>query len=150
MGGSFTGLTAEEEHEMKVDGQCHCGAITFNAEVDPERVVICHCTDCQVLSGTAFRTVVFTLEDALSFDSTEPKVYVKTAQSGNKRAQGFCGDCGTAIYATSVGEGPKVYGLRAGTVNQRESLKPVKQIWRGSALDWVDDIGAMPAIPGQP
>ena len=150
MGGSFTGLTVEEEHEMKVDGQCHCGAIKFNAEIDPERVIICHCTDCQVLSGAAFRTVVFTLEDALNFESTEPKVYVKTAQSGNQRAQGFCGECGSAIYATSVGGGPKIYGLRGGTLNQREILKPVKQVWRNSALDWIDDVGTIPSIPGQP
>ena len=135
---------------MKVDGQCHCGAIKFTAEVDPERVVICHCTDCQILSGTAFRTVVFTLEDAVRFSTAEPKVYVKTAQSGNKRVQGFCGDCGSAIYATNVGDGPKVYGLRVGTLNQRARLKPNKQIWRGSALDWVDDIKSLPAVPAQP
>ena len=43
---------------MKVDGGCHCGRITFEAEVDPAKVLICHCTDCQSLSGSAFRTVV--------------------------------------------------------------------------------------------
>lgn len=135
---------------MNVDGQCHCGAIKFTAEIDPERIVICHCTDCQALSGTAFRTVVFTLEDALKFSTTEPKVYVKTAQSGNKRVQGFCGDCGSAIYATTVGDGPKVYGLRIGALSQRAMLKPNKQIWRGSALDWVDDIKSLPSVSAQP
>ncbi len=135
---------------MNVDGQCHCGAIKFTAEIDPERIVICHCTDCQVMSGTAFRTVVFTLPDALNFTTTEPKVYVKTAQSGNKRAQSFCGECGSAICATSVGEGPKVYGLRVGVLNQRTVLKPNKQIWHDSALDWIDDIKSLPSVPAQP
>ena len=32
---------------MKIDGGCHCGAITYEAEVDPEKTSICHCTDCQ-------------------------------------------------------------------------------------------------------
>ena len=135
---------------MKVDGQCHCGAIQFDAEIDLQRVVICHCTDCQTLSGTAYRTVAFTSEDGLNFCVGEPTVYVKTAQSGKPRAQGFCGECGTAIYATSIGDGPKTYGLRTGSINQRASLKPVRQIWRGSALDWVDDIASLPASPGQP
>jgi hypothetical protein len=135
---------------MKVDGQCHCGAIQFDAEIDLQRVVICHCTDCQTLSSTAYRTVAFTSEDGLNFRVGEPKVYVKTAQSGKPRAQGFCGECGTAIYATSIGDGPKTYGLRTGSINQRASLKPVRQIWRGSALDWVDDIASLPASPGQP
>jgi len=40
---------------MKIDGHCHCGAITFEAEVDPNALTICHCTDCQTLTGSAFR-----------------------------------------------------------------------------------------------
>ena len=37
---------------MKIDGHCHCGYLTYEAEVKPEDAVICHCTDCQTLSGT--------------------------------------------------------------------------------------------------
>ena len=43
---------------MKIDGQCHCGFIRYEAEIDPGKVAICNCTDCQTLSGSAFRTVV--------------------------------------------------------------------------------------------
>ena len=43
---------------MKIDGRCHCGYICYEAEIDPETVAICNCTDCQTLSGSAFRTVV--------------------------------------------------------------------------------------------
>jgi len=31
---------------MKVQGACHCGRIKYEAEVDPERVSLCNCTDC--------------------------------------------------------------------------------------------------------
>jgi hypothetical protein len=31
---------------MKVTGACHCGTITIEGEADPEKVSICHCTDC--------------------------------------------------------------------------------------------------------
>ena len=40
---------------MEIDGHCHCGRISFEAEVDPNAVTICHCTDCQTLTGSAFR-----------------------------------------------------------------------------------------------
>ena len=43
---------------MKIDGSCHCGAIRYEAEVDPGDVSICHCTDCQKLTGSAFRVTV--------------------------------------------------------------------------------------------
>ncbi len=42
---------------MHVDGACYCGYLTFKAEVDPDTVAICNCTDCQKLSATAFRVV---------------------------------------------------------------------------------------------
>ena len=49
-----------------VHGQCHCSAIEFEADVDPERVVVCYCKDCQVMSGSAFFAwVVYSLEDGL-------------------------------------------------------------------------------------
>ncbi|MEO1544948.1 MAG: GFA family protein, partial [Pseudomonadota bacterium] len=42
---------------MKITGGCHCGKITYEAVINLENVVVCHCTDCQRLSGSAFRTV---------------------------------------------------------------------------------------------
>lgn len=36
---------------MIVHGRCHCGAIAYEAEVEPGNVNICHCRDCQTLTG---------------------------------------------------------------------------------------------------
>src|SRR6266480_1237003 len=65
-----------KESNMKIDGRCHCGYITYEAEIDPEKVVICHCTDCQTLSGSAFRTVALTRENTFKLLSGQPKVYL--------------------------------------------------------------------------
>ena len=43
---------------LHVDGSCHCGNIQFEADIDLDKVTICHCTDCQRMTGAAFRTVV--------------------------------------------------------------------------------------------
>jgi hypothetical protein len=134
---------------MKIDGGCHCGAITYEAGIDPEKVGICHCTDCQTLSASAFRTFVMVPEGTFSILSGEPKVYVKTGESGAKRAQAFCAECGSAIYATSVGEGPKVYNIRLGTVRQRAELMPKKQVWFRSALSWLPEIDSIPKVEKQ-
>ena len=74
---------------MKIDGGCHCGYITYAAEADPERTTICHCTDCQRLSGSAFRIVVRVAGDTFKITAGEPTIYVKTAESGARRVQGF-------------------------------------------------------------
>ena len=129
---------------MKIDGQCHCGNISYEAEVDPATARICHCTDCQVLSGTAFRTVVSAKDENFTLLSGNPKTYIKTAESGAKREQAFCPDCGTPLYATSVGDGPKILGLRAGCIRQRSDLPPKEHIWARSALAWLDDMASLP------
>lgn len=133
---------------MKIHGGCHCGKVSFTAEIDPARVSICHCTDCQHLSGSPFRASVpapigqFTLQGAT-------RTYVKTAENGNRRAQVFCPECGTALYATDPVK-PEVMMLRLGAIAERRELAPARQIWRKSALPWVDHIGELPAIAGQP
>jgi len=132
---------------MKIDGACHCGGITYEAEIDPEKVVICHCTDCQSLSSTAFRTVVPVADSNFTLVSGHPKTYIKTAESGAKRHQLFCPDCGSHIYATSDGEGPKIFGLRLGGVRQRDQLAPKSQHWSRSALPWLDELSSIPKLP---
>ena len=134
---------------MNVEGGCHCGAITYEAEVNPDKVVICHCIDCQKLSGTAFRTVVFAEDDKFRLKSGELKNYIKVAESGNERIQAFCPNCGSSIYSTSVGEAPKVLGLRVGAINQRSELKPSKQVWCRSAQSWLDQMEDMQKVEKQ-
>ena len=130
---------------MKIDGGCHCGYLTYEAEADPERTSICHCTDCQQLSGTAFRTSIPAAEGSFRMLSGEPAIYVKTGDSGGKRAQAFCPRCGSPIYATAAGEGPKIYNIRVGTTRQRNQLVPKRQIWCRSQQQW---LGAIPAMRG--
>jgi hypothetical protein len=126
---------------MKIDGCCHCGAIRYEADIDPDDASICHCTDCQALTGSAFRVTVSTTYDRFRLTAGEPRIYGKTADSGAKRLQAFCSDCGSPIYATSAeapADGsPRSLGLRVGTIRQRWTIQPARQIWRKSALDWV-------------
>ena len=127
---------------MHVDGGCHCGFIKYEAEIDPNTIGLCHCADCQVISGSAFRIVVQVPKENFRMLGGKPKTYIKTAESGNKRAQAFCPECGTAIYATAAGDDPQVYGLRVGNLRQRAQLRPSRQIWCRSKLGW------LPEMPG--
>ena len=145
---------------MIVDGACHCGAIRFQAEVDPAATCICHCTDCQALSGSAFRTVAFAPEHSFKLLSGTPTVYVKTtADSGNKREQTFCSTCGSPIYsratdqkmatqAPAPGAPVRLLGIRAGTLKQRDALVPKMQYYCRSAQPWATDNAGAPKLSG--
>ena len=124
---------------MKVTGRCHCGQINFTAEVDASRVRVCHCTDCQVLSGSAFRANVPVVAGTFALRSGEPKTYVKTGESGRPVTHAFCADCGAPIFSRTSAE-PPGYSLRVGTLDERAELLPARQIWCRSALPWAMDL----------
>ena len=134
---------------MKIDGACHCGYITFEAEIDPNKVAICHCTDCQTLSGSAYRASVVTPSDQFKLLSGEPASYVKVADSGNKRLQTFCPRCGSPLYAGAVDAPDAPLMVRLGVVHQRDELVPKRQIWTASQQSWIDSLQSIPGTEGQ-
>lgn len=134
---------------MKVDGVCHCGEVAWEAEIDPARVVVCHCTDCQVLGGGAFLWgVPLPLEQFTLLRGT-PRAYRKQGTSGAWRRTHFCGTCSTPLYGTED-ENPHTCSLRLASCRQARELTPRLQLWHGSALDWVDHIADLPALETQP
>ena len=126
---------------MKIDGACSCGNIRIEGEADPDTVSVCHCTDCQTASGSAFRVSMPVKGDVFKI-SGKPTIYIKTtAESGNPRAQAFCPTCGAALYSTTPGEGQQaMYIVRVGILRQRDQLTPKRQIWWRSARDWVSGL----------
>lgn len=131
---------------MKVEGQCHCGAIAYEATIDPAKATVCHCSDCQILSGAPFRASVPARAEDVRILKGKPRVYIKIADSGARRAQNFCGDCGSPIFVTSADD-PKVYNLRLGAIKQRAQIPALRQIWCDSALAWALDVGGLPGVP---
>ena len=121
---------------MKIDGACHCGNIAFEAEVDPGTVRICHCTDCQTMSGSLFRANI--QADGASFrrrarhaeDLTSRRLTAAT--SARRRSVRIAEQgCGRRRLTN-----PTSYGLRVGVIAQRAAFKPTHQIWCQSELPW--------------
>ncbi len=132
---------------MQIDGQCHCGRITFEAEIDPEIVSVCHCRDCQTLTGSPFRVTALCSADDVRLTAGTPKVYGKRGDNGRMRLQHFCGDCGSPLFTSGESDQTGDWGIRWGSIRQRDALRPVRQIWCQSAAVWID---AVPGLPGRP
>lgn len=129
---------------MKVDGNCLCGAITYGATIDPARCAICHCSDCQTHSGSAFGLVVHIEDGSFTLLTGTLKVFTKTAESGRRRELSFCPECGTRIHARTPDDPEAFFGLRVGTIRQRHQLRPRQQVWCRSSAPWVFEVSNIP------
>ena len=127
---------------MHVDGSCFCGAIRFAAEIDPKRVGICHCTDCQTFSSSAFRVSVIVADEDFELLEGSPTVFEKTAESGARRELRFCARCGTHLWGTGGRDGRVFHSVRVGALAQKAELAPRAQVWCRSAVPW------LPELPG--
>lgn len=128
---------------MRIDGGCHCGAIRLEARISPKLVTICHCTDCQTMSGAPYRVNVTALQKHFHLYG-ETNLYVKSGSSGARVVTTFCGVCGTPIH--SFKEGSDVVNIRLGVISQRSQLKPSLQGFCGSALLWAFDIAVITKV----
>ena len=76
---------------MKIDGNCFCGHIKYEAEIDPAKVVICHCTDCQTHSGTAYGVVVGIVNEQF-------RLVQGTLKTSGMRHQDICPNTGGQLH----------------------------------------------------
>ena len=120
--------------EICVNGSCHCGYIKIEAIVKLTEVRACHCTDCQKMSGAPLRAIAIAPAEKVTITGN-PKEYVKIGDSGNKRIQAFCSDCGTQLFATDMEK--TVYNLRTGFLEQRNDLKPKQHVFTQSSVPWL-------------
>ena len=134
---------------MHVTGSCHCGAIRIEAEAKEDWVALCYCTDCQKFSGSAFRGRVQALRETMNVTNGNPKTYVKVGESGLRRVQAFCPDCGTSLYADYPDEHIPYVTLSLGFLDQREHLVPKVRLWRRSTLQWVERLDEAPSLEKQ-
>jgi hypothetical protein len=136
--------------DMLVSGGCHCGQIKFEADVEPGELQVCHCLDCQVLTGTAFRATVPVRPENFKLLRGKPNIYLKLADSGSRRRHAFCGNCGTPVYRMPTDNNP-TYALRIGNLDQRLEFKvPAREIWVKRRLPWVNEVATATEFDGQP
>ena len=134
---------------MLIHGRCHCGEISYDAEVEPGTIAVCHCDDCQTFAGAPYRAMIGPKAGSLKVHGT-PRTFTKTAESGRQRVQTFCGTCATHLWACDPAPDMGRIGLRIGAIAERHQLgAPARQLWCDSALEWSYDLTNLPKVTGQ-
>jgi hypothetical protein len=134
------------------DGGCICGAIRYRAGEEPLTYHVCHCTDCQRHTGTAFAESLVVRRRSFEVLRGSPRTYTVAIPNGHTRRGSFCGECSTRLWGDPI-KLPDVVILRPGTLDDRQGLRPVAHIWTRSAQPWVAipaDVAAFEAQPPDP
>jgi hypothetical protein len=96
-------------------GGCLCGDIRYAASADPVQVMICHCTFCQRLTGSAFLVEPIFRREDIVFSGSAPRTYDHQSDTSRKRVSlNFCGRCATTIYL-DLERFPGILGVLGGT-----------------------------------
>ena len=118
-----------------ITGGCLCGAVRYEFTGKPVFSLLCHCRDCQRQSGSAYAAAVRVAAVSFRVTQGEPKVYVKTADSGNEVSRAFCPECGCMLFLR-VSARPDLVGIRVGTLDDPSWFRPEADIFVDSAQPW--------------
>jgi hypothetical protein len=118
------------------EGKCACGAIRYRINAEPLTYYICHCTDCQKLSGSAYGLSMPILKETLEVLSGTPEQGRFETSVGKIKTLHHCGNCFTRLWADPP-DLPEVVLIRPGAIENPEGLVPVAHTFTDSAQAWV-------------
>ena len=122
--------------KFPIEGGCACGAVRYRLTEAPRTIYTCHCTDCQVLSTSAFTLSMPVARETLEILQGELMSWIRVPPSGNQIPQHVCKTCGVRIYSEPKAGAPYVT-LRCGSLDDTRWIRPVAAIWMKSAQPWV-------------
>lgn len=127
-------------------GGCACGKVRYTITEPPMFTQVCHCTDCQRTTGSAFviHAVIATADLEIS---GETRMAELETGSGAGSEIHFCRDCGTYVWIRYKYHQVPVIAIRAGTLDDPSVLPPQAHIFVDSRQNWVglpDDVPAYP------
>lgn len=137
---------------MSLTGQCQCGHIHYEVQGDPLAVYICHCTECQKQSASAFGMSLRVQRADLVVTKGTPAAWDCLADSGRKKTHEFCANCGTRLFHHSRGDdrAGNIVSVKPGTLDDRSWYQPVAHLWTKSKQPWVEIPNNTLVYEGQP
>ena len=130
-------------------GGCQCGRIRYAVTGEPRLLVVCHCTDCQRQSGSAFGMSLVVAEADFRVLEGEPRIFELRSEAGRGKRGAFCADCGTRLYHETAFRKGSV-SVKAGTLDDTRGLRPDMHIWTDSRQPWVAIPDGVEHHPRQP
>ena len=129
-------------------GSCLCGSVNYKSNSDPLVIQNCHCDQCRKTTGSVYLTNLFIKEE--NFEITgEVNNYTHLSDAGNNMTKYFCPKCGSQVFGKNSGR-PGIITIRAGTVNEKDIIKPIRNLFLKSKVPSTPINSNLEACEGMP
>jgi hypothetical protein len=119
---------------LPLQGGCACGAVRYLITAPPLTFYLCHCTDCQRQTSSAFGQSLRVRAKDFSVEGTV-RCTERVADSGALRQGWFCLHCGVRLWHGT--RGSDELNVKAGTLDHTQWLIPAGHIWVRSRQQFV-------------
>ena len=118
-----------------IAGGCYCRAIRFECSADPIISFLCHCLDCQRVTGGGPYPAILVPSTGMWFTNGQPKYNQFPSVAGESKHYGFCPDCGNPVDAKIEGR-PDIWFLAVGAFDVPSMFTPTMELFTSRAKPW--------------
>src|SRR5262245_11641215 len=112
-----------------MSGHCLCGGVTYTVDAAPVVQAVCHCTNCQRQTGTAYSVVVGVPRASLTIEGETLSSFRTEGEAhGTTTERHFCSGCGAPIVSL-VEAIPELAFVKAGTLDDMSWFEPSIEVW---------------------
>ena len=129
----------------RLKSQCACRAVTYRVDDAFEYAMICHCSNCRRVTGSAFKPMGGIRLERLEVESGADLLAERGDTYGHDV---FCKGCGSLVW--SVVRGGAWVHVTYGTLVDPPSLAPQCHIFVGSKAPWDQITDALPQHAASP
>lgn len=120
---------------LSISGSCLCEKVSFESKNYFHQFHLCHCSQCQKITGSAYASNLFTAPNNIDWLSGFELVKRFDAP-GRSISKAFCSECGSGVpYLSSSG---KALVIPAGCLNGNPDIEPQDNIFCSEKVDWYE------------
>ena len=121
-------------------GGCHCGAVRYSVEGEPQHVALCHCVDCRKSCGAPMVSFAAFRNEELSVTQGTPVDY----NSAGATIRSFCGHCGSSLFYRNEEYLPGLVDCHTATLDDPDGLPPAAHIQTAEQIGWMASAHDLP------
>ena len=118
-----------------MNGSCLCGSLQFKLNEEIKVAYYCHCRDCQILSGSAFRVIGIVPASSINISTGNISEFRHQSESGFEMIRQNCDTCATPLFVKSA-RFPDIQMFMVSALENPNIVSPSFEIWCSSKVSW--------------